>query len=138
MDPFSITAGVDDYKLADADLDIARQHAVLLEAEIRALESTEASRYSLPHRLAKENHVVSHAANDTHAVSEEAPFSKAIATAHELLSTINAAFPLRSEPHTWRSKVRWVMKDKQVLAQLKERLKSTESTLQGIATMEQL
>ena len=57
MDHFSIAAGTvgildcvarlssamsrfkDDYKLADADLDISRQHALLLKQEIRALES---------------------------------------------------------------------------------------------------
>ncbi|KAL8644477.1 MAG: hypothetical protein Q9226_007744 [Calogaya cf. arnoldii] len=73
-----------------------------------------------------------------HPVLQEASFAKAISTAQELLTTIEATFPLRSEPHTWRSKVRWVMKDKQLLARLKEQLKSTESTLQGIVTMEQL
>ena len=71
-------------------------------------------------------------------VLEEAPSAKAISTACGLLSTIEASFPLRSEPHTWRSKARWAMKDKQVLARLKERLKSAESTLQGVVTMEQL
>jgi hypothetical protein len=34
--------------------------------------------------------------------------------------------------------VRWAMKDKNTFAQLKERLRSTESTLQGIVAMEQL
>ena len=109
MDHFSITAGTvgildcvarlssamsrfkDDYKLADADLDITRQHALLLKQEIRALESKKGSHH-----------------------------------------------PLRSEPHTWRRKVRWAMKDKQVLLQVKEQLQSTESTLQGIVAMEQL
>lgn len=34
--------------------------------------------------------------------------------------------------------MRWPIKDKDVLLQVKERLKSVESTLQGIAAMEQL
>ena len=49
-----------------------------------------------------------------------------MSTACELLSTIEASFPLRSEPHTWRRKVRWPMKDKQVLLQVKEQLQSTK------------
>ena len=69
---------------------------------------------------------------------EEDSFTEAMSTAHDLLSTIEVSFPLRSEPHTWRNKVRWAMKDKHALAQLRERLSSTESTLQGIVTMEQL
>lgn len=156
MDPFSITAGVvgmlgcvtklsctingfrHDYKVADEDLEIARQHALLLQEEIRALESAKASKYSQQNKSVRDLHGSSYTDDNTTPVMEEASFTKAISTAHELLSTIESCFPLRSEPHTWRSKVRWVMKDKVVLAQLKERLKSTESTLQGIATMEQL
>jgi hypothetical protein len=49
--------------------------------------------------------------------------------ARELLASIDESAPLRSEPHTWRSKVRWAMEDKQVLAKLGERLKAAESTL---------
>lgn len=61
-----------------------------------------------------------------------------MSTARELLSTIEASFPLRSEPYTWRSKVMWAIKDKKALTQLKEQLRSAESTLQGIVTMEHL
>jgi len=156
MEPFSITIGVvglldsvtklsctisrfkHDYKLADKDLDIARQHALLLKAEIRALESRKASNYSPPRKTAKGHHNSNRAAETSHLVMEEASFAKAMSTAHELLSAIEASFPLCSESHTWRSKVRWAMKDKHVLAQIKERLRSAESTLQGIAAMEQL
>jgi hypothetical protein len=49
--------------------------------------------------------------------------------ARELLASIDESAPLRSEPHTWRGKVRWAMEDKQVLAKLGERLKAAESTL---------
>ena len=51
---------------------------------------------------------------------------------------MDASFPLRSKPHTWRRKVRWAMEDKQVLLQIKEQLQSAESTLQGIVAVEQL
>ena len=156
MDPFSITAGVvgildsvtclsraisqfrDDYKLADTDLDIARQHALLLKEEIRALESKQASNNIPSRKTAKGHHGFGPSAETSYLVLEEASFTKAMSTAHELLSTIEASFSLRSEPHTWRSKVRWAMKDKHVLAQLKERLRSTEGTLQGIVAMEEL
>ena len=150
MDPFSIVAGVvgildavtslsralsrfkDDYNLADADLDIARQHTLLLKEEIRALESKQALRHPPLYEGTKG------VAKSSHLTLEDASFAKAMLTACELLSTIEASFPLRSEPHTWRSKVRWAIKDKQVLQQVRERLKSAESTLQGIAAMEQL
>lgn len=154
MDPFSVAAGVvgilesvtrlssaisrfkDDYKLADTDLDMARQHALLLKEEIRAVESKKASSPPSSHKSVKEQERLDCATQDK--TLEDPSFAKAMATASELLSTIEESFPLRSEPHTWRSKVRWAMKDKQILAQVKERLKSAESTLQGIATMEQL
>lgn len=153
MDPFSITAGVvgildsvtkmscaisqfkEDYKLADAQLDIARQHALLLQEEIRALESRGATDFS---PRPKKDHDFGCAVEGGRLVLEKPSFAKAMSTAHELLSTIDASFPLRSEPHTWRSKVRWAMKDKNAFAQLKDRLRSAESTLQGIVTMEQL
>jgi hypothetical protein len=156
MDPFSITAGVvgiadsvtklsslifrlrHDYRCADEDLDNARQHALLLREEIKALETRKAG---LPHAL---NHAGDSrpyyrtSSQKSYVVMEEGPYTKAMSTAHDLLSTIESSFPLRSEPHTWRSKVRWALKDKQTLVELQERLKSAESTLQGIATMEQL
>ncbi|KAL8880307.1 MAG: hypothetical protein Q9198_002257 [Flavoplaca austrocitrina] len=156
MDPFSITAGVvglldcvtrlsfainrfkDDYRLADADLDTARQHALLLQEEIKALESTKARNCCLVSKTGKRNHDIDNSVVDGHLSIEETSFVKAVSTTHELLSTIKASFPLRAEPHTWRSKVRWVLKDKHVLVQLKEQLKTTESTLQGIVAMEQL
>ena len=156
MDPFSLAAGTvglldcvtrlsnaiskfkDDYKLADADLDIARQHALLLKEEIRALKSIKGSHHPPPHKSAEGKDGFDRAAEGSHLVLEDTSFAKAISTACELLSTIEASFPLRSEPHTWRLKVRWAMKDKQVLLQVKEQLKSAESTLQGIAAMEQL
>lgn len=156
MDPFSTAAAVvsisdsvtrlssaiyrfkDDYKTADADLDMARQHALLLKEEIRALESQKVSHHPPPHRPTEGQDGFDRAAESSHLVLEEASFAKATSTARELLSTIEASFPLRSEPHTWRSKVRWAIKDKEALLQVKERLKSAESTLQGIAAMEQL
>ncbi len=156
MDPLSIATGIvgildsvtrlsnaisrfkDDYKLADADLDIARQHALLLKEEIRALESEKVSHHHPPRKSAKGQDGFDRAAENSHLVLEDASFAKAKSTACELLSTIEASFPLRSEPHTWRRKVRWAMKDKQVLLHVKEQLKSAESTLQGIAAMEQL
>ena len=154
MDPFSIVTGTvglldcvtrlsnaisrfkDDYKLADADLDIARQHALLLKEEIRALESKKDSHHSPPHKSAEGQDRFDRDAGSSHL--EDASFAKAMSTACELLSTIEASFPLRSEPHTWRRKVRWAMKDKQVLLQVNKQLQSAESTLQGIVTMEQL
>ena len=149
MDPFSIAAGIvgildtvtslsralslfkDDYKLADADLDVARQHALLLKEEIRALDSKKELSHPPLHKD-------SEGVDGGHLCPEETAFAKAMSTACELLSTIEASFSLRSEPHTWRSKVRWAIKDKRVFQQVKDRLKSAESTLQGIAAMEQL
>ena len=156
MDPFSITTGVvsllgcvtklscsisrfkEDYKLADEDLDIARQHALLLKEESRALESRRASTYSPPRKTAQGYHGSMCASEMSPLGIEDASLAKAMSIAYELLSAIEASFPLRSEPHTWRSKVRWALKDKHVFAQLRERLRSAESTLQGIVVMEQL
>ena len=156
MDPFSVAAGVvsifdsvtrlssaisrlkDDYKLADADLDIARQHALLLKEEIRALESREVPNKASRHTSAKSKAKIDCAPKDNGLAEEELSFTKAMSTASELLKTIEASFPLRSEPHTWRSKVRWAVKDKQVLYKIKEQVKSAESTLQGIVLMYQL
>ena len=155
MDPFSITAGIigvldcvtkmscaisrfkADYKLADADLEIARQQALLLQEEIAALESRKTSDYSQLCGKTNGDYKCDHGAENSHGL-EKASFTKAMSTAHNLLSSIDSSFCLRSEPHTWRSKVRWAMKDKHNLAQLKDQIRSTESTLQGIVTMEQL
>lgn len=151
MDPLSITAGVvgildavsklssvmsrfkQDYTLADEDLNIARSHALLLKEEISGLMSRNSSNYSPPRKTAKGRDD-----GAAHLAMDKSSFENAMSTARGLLSDIEASFPLRSEPHTWRSKVRWAMKDKQAFSQLKERLKSAESTLQGIVTMEQL
>lgn len=156
MDPFSVTAGVigvldcvtklscaisrfkADYKLADADLEIARQQALLLQEEIKVLESRKVPNSSLPHTKINGHHEFDRPVENSRLSLEEASFAKAMSTAHNLLSSIDSSFSLRSKPHTWRSKVRWAMKDKHTLAQLKEQIRSTESTLQGIVTMEQL
>ena len=156
MDPFSVAAGVvgvldsitrlssaisrfkEDYKLADEDLDLARQHALLLKEEIRALESRKPSRNPPAYQSATRKDEFDRATESGQFALEEASFAKAVTTACELLSTIETSFPLRTEPHTWRSKVRWAMKDKQVMLQVKERLRSAESTLQGIVAMEQM
>jgi hypothetical protein len=156
MDPFSVTAGVvgiadsvtklscaisrfrHDYKCADEDLDIAWQHALLLKEEIRALDAKKACYFTSPHKTKLRNPSPDAATEKGHVVMEEASFAKAMSTAHALLSAIEQSFPLHSEPHTWKTKVRWALKDKRVLADLKDRLKSAESTLQGIASMEQL
>ncbi|KAI1444822.1 ankyrin repeat-containing domain protein [Annulohypoxylon stygium] len=148
MDPISITTGVvgmldvisrlsmaisrfkHDYKIADEDLNVAMNHVLLLRQEIRGLESINCPSYSPISTNPKGQ-----------GDSDPAPaalFAKAVSTARGLLCDIEAAFPLRSEPHTWKSKVRWALKDKQALAQLKERLHSAESTLQGIVSLEQL
>lgn len=149
MDPLSITTGVvglldvtsrlssaisrfkEDYKLADEDLNTARNHVLLLQEEIQALESKNVSSFSPNRKGAK-------GMGGGGDPAASASFEKAMSTARALLSDIETAFPLRSEPHTWRSKVRWAMKDKEALAKLKERLQSTESTLQGVVSMEQL
>lgn len=156
MDPLSVTASVvgiletvsklssavyrftQDYKLADEELNAARSHALLLKDEIMGLESRKASSYLPPRKTVK-----SRDGFDRPAVAEclamgESSFEKAMSTAHGLLSDIEAAFPLRLGPHTWRSKVRWAMKDKRVLVDLRKRLQSAESTLQGIVSTEQL
>lgn len=155
MDPLSATAGVvgildivtrlskaisrfkHDYQLADEDLNIARNHALLLKEEIRSLDSRKSGTCS--QRTADEKaHSLHQDVETDYSAMDESSFTTAMATASELLSDIEASFPLRSEPHTWRSKVRWAMKDKETLAHLKDRLRSTESTLHGIVTMEQL
>lgn len=156
MDPLSITAGVvglldtvsklssaisrfkQDFKLADEDLNVARNHALLLKEEIRGLEPRKSSNYSPPRKKNPGHNDSDRAGETDHLTMEKSSFEKAMSTARELLSDIEACFPLRSEPHTWRSKVRWAIKDKEVLAHLKERLQSAESTLQGIVAMEQL
>ncbi|KAL8854173.1 MAG: hypothetical protein Q9221_001096 [Calogaya cf. arnoldii] len=129
---FAINRFKDNYKLAAADLDIARQHALFLQEEIRALEPTKTTDCRPVSKTGKEPRDLDNVAEAVHPVLEEASFAKAISTAHELLSTIEASFPLRSESHIWRWKVRWIMKDKQVLAPLEEQLNFTESTLYGI------
>ena len=149
MDPFSITAGIvgvldcvtklsctisrfkADYKLADADLEIARQHALLLQEEIGALESGKLSTYSQPYDKINGYHQIDRAAESGHPGLEEASFAKAMSTAHKLLSSIDSSFSLRSEPHTWRSKVRWAMKDKHTLAQLKEKFGLPKARCKG-------
>lgn len=128
-----------DYKLADEDLDVARSHALLLRNEIAALESRKS--WSVTPPQDQKNDVKSSdqdAQTNLQFGMEEISFAKAMSTAGGLLSDIDTAFPLRLEPHTWRSKVRWAIKDKKTLTRLKERLQSTESTLQGIVSMEQL
>jgi replication initiation and membrane attachment protein DnaB len=156
MDPLSITAGVvgilqvvtslsntiyrftEDCKLADEDLNVARNHALLLNEEIRVLELRKASIYSSASKTATGRHDSDQADQTVQLTMDEASFAEAMSTAHDLLSDIQCSFPLRAEPHTWRGKVRWALKDKKVLGRLKERLKSAESTLQGIVAMEQL
>jgi hypothetical protein len=148
MDPFSITVGVlgisdavcklgsavsrfrDDYKLADEDLDIARQHALLLKGEIEALDARRVSYHAFSDKALESTPGMP--------TTEEASFEKAMLTAKELLAGIEESAPLLSEPHTWRGRVRWAMRNKKVFARLNERLKSAESTLQGIAAMEQM
>ena len=155
MDPFSAAASVvslldtitrlgrtisqfkEDYRLADADLELARQHALLLKEEIRSLNSKGWSGSPQPHQAAEMKDGLNFT-SESRPSSEDGTFEKAMSVAGGLLSTLEASFPLRSEPHTWRSKVRWAIKDKQVLLQLRERLKSAEITLQGIAALEQL
>ena len=121
-----------DYKLADEDLDVARSHALLLRNEIAALKSRESWSVTPPQ---DQTNVPKGSDQDA---QTNLQFAKAMSTAGGLLSDIDTAFPLRLEPHTWRSKVRWAIKDKKTLTRLKERLESTESTLQGIVSMEQL
>ncbi|KAI8634383.1 ankyrin repeat-containing domain protein [Xylariaceae sp. FL1651] len=156
MDPLSVTAGVvglldvvsrlsfsilrfkGDYKLADEDLNSARDHALLLKEEISKLEQIKSSSFSPPRKTAKLHNDLDQISNHSHLAIDDASFEKAIATARNLFRNIEASFPLRSDPHTWRSKVRWAMKDKQAFAHLKDHLQSAESTLQGIVLMEQL
>ena len=156
MDPLSITMAVmgissaisklsttvshfmHDCKLADEDLNVARNHAILLQEEIKGLESKRPSVYSLPDKRATGRRIANKAAWSGNFAIEEASFEKALSTARDLLCYIEASFALRSEPHTWRSKVRWAIKDKQDFARLMDRLQRAESTLQGIVSMEQL
>lgn len=152
MDPLSITAGVvgildsvsrlnsaisqfrDDYQLADEDLCTARKHALLLREEITALGSRKQAVPSPFENTAK--HQTHHEPEQQ--AKDESSLEKAISIAGSLLSDIEAAFPLRPEPHTWKSKARWALKDKKLMEQLQDRLQSVESTLQGIVSMEQL
>lgn len=69
---------------------------------------------------------------------DDTALEKAMATARHFLSDIEAAFPLRADPHTWRSKARWALKDKKLLEQLYERLQTVETTLQGILLGQQV
>ncbi|KAK0754841.1 ankyrin repeat-containing domain protein [Schizothecium vesticola] len=151
MDPLSVTAGVvgildtvsklggaiyrfrQDYKCADEDLNVAREHALLLRDEIQALETQRLAPRPQPTRRKS-------GSDDGTAppIMDDVALEKAMATARHLLSDIETAFPLRVDPHTWRSKARWAMKDKKLLEQLYERLQTVETTLQGIVSMEQL
>lgn len=154
MDPLSITAGVvgildsvtrlssavyrfrNDYKVADEDLNFARKHALLLREEIEGLDSRAPPPYSPPSKSSK---VRDCQHGERHDIGmDRASFVVAMSTAHDLLSSIEEAFPLRSEPHTWKSRVRWAMKDKQTLEELKQKLQAAESTLQGVVAAEQL
>ena len=153
MDPLSATAGVvgildivsrlgisvhrftQDYKLADEELDAAQTHALLLKEEIAALEARATSPHAPPRYIDEK----SGQPTGVECLSmDEAKFNQALSTARGLLLDIEAAFPLRSEPHTWRSKVRWALKDKRAFAELSKRLQSVEVTLQGIVSMEKL
>ena len=154
MDPLSVTAGVvgildsvtrlnsaiaafrNDYKVADEDLNFARKHALLLREEIEGLDLVTLPPYTPPSKSGKNRHL-QHGSNDD-AGMDRVSFILAMTTARDLLSSIEEAFPLRSEPHTWKSKVRWAIKDKGVLEGLKEKLKAAESTLQGVVAAEQL
>jgi hypothetical protein len=156
MDPLSATASVvnvldavaklskaiarfkHDYALADEDLNIARSHALLLKAEISGLESRNPIDHLPPRKTGKGRDEVDRMTGIGRPTMDKSSFAMAISTARDLLYDIEASFPLRSEPHTWASKVRWAIKDKKVLEHLKDRLRSTESTLQGIVSMEQL
>jgi hypothetical protein len=148
MEPFSIITSVvglldnvtslsgaiarfrQDYKHADEDLGIAQTHALLLQEEIKGLGARVASLSPAPHAGVNEHH--------SHDDTAEPAVAKALSVARDLLFEIEVAFPSRSDPHTWRSKLKWAMKDKQAFERLKERLRSAESTLQGIVAMEQL
>ncbi len=152
MDPLSISVGVvgladtvtrlsrsisrftKDYQLADEDLDVARSHALLLKEEIRGLEA----RLETPPPYSPSRTTAPGWTDSDGPVMGETSFEKAMVTARDLLSSIEAAFPLRSEPHTWRSKVRWALRDKKTLASLMERLRTAESTLQGIMAVENM
>jgi hypothetical protein len=128
-----------DYKLADKDLDAARTHALLLKEEIAGLESRMSWKANMALGQSNEKKAFDQVANSNHdLVTDQSCFGKALFTASALLSDINTAFPLQLEPSTWRTKARWAIKDKRIFAELKERLRSTESTLQGIVSMEQL
>ncbi|KAH7304238.1 ankyrin repeat-containing domain protein [Stachybotrys elegans] len=157
MDPLSVTAGVvgildtvtklsgaiskfqHDYKAADEDIRFARKHALLLREEIQGLDALTLPSYT-PSEPTKTHHLLDSHRNipSGNTGMDKMSFNIAMSTARDLLSNIEEAFPLRSKPHTWKSKVRWAMKDKQALDSLKQQLKSAESTLQGVVATEQL
>lgn len=150
MDPLSVIAGVvgisdsisklcgaivqfkEDYRLADDDLDAARDHAILLREEIRGLD--------LKMQLSRPPDDEKHHGEPIphHSAVENPAFAKAMSVARDVLTGLEKSFSLRASAHTWRSKIRWALKDKQALAQLKGQLQSAESTLQGLVAMEQL
>ena len=107
----------------------------MLRDEIEALKSQQQSRKRPDGAKAKDHGEYKPATNLT---MDESALDEAVSIACHLLADIEAAFPLRAEPHTWKSKARWAMKDKKLVQQLQERLQSVESTLQGIVSMEQL
>ncbi|KAI1323574.1 ankyrin repeat-containing domain protein [Xylariaceae sp. FL0255] len=142
MDPLSVTTNV--VGLPDAvtklkDLDLARSHALLLRQEIAGLEAISHSKF-VPIRKVARVHDDSEKQSQIGSSLEmdNVVFETAMKTGRTLLSDLEASFPLQSEPLTWKNKVRWAIKDKRTLEKLQERLKSTESTLQGIVSMEQL
>lgn len=148
MDPISATAGIvgllevvtklsssvyrikQDYKSADEDLDIAQKQVALLREEIHLLESRNASFT----RIEKSNGQTSPGSTID---KGEGSFTKALATARELLISIEDSSPLSTEPNNWKRRFKWAMNDKQLFNEFKERLKAAEGTLRAIVAVEQ-
>ncbi|KAK4184022.1 ankyrin repeat-containing domain protein [Podospora australis] len=118
MDPPSISAGVigifDSVTKLSSAISRFRQDCKDVHEERDV-----ARNYALPRKSEKGHNDSGMWADPGGLGMDESSFAKAISTARKLLSAIETAFPLRSEPHTWRSKVRWALKDKEVFAKLR-------------------
>lgn len=143
-----------DLQNADADIEAARKQAQLLQEEIRIARAL---------REASENPQDLGASDPCHATdmkhwngmfvrkqrdpgtdeSEDLQmtpetFSKALAIAEGLMMDINQSMPLRVNPDKWKTKIKWVLRDKSAAQVLESKLKSVESSLQGILPFEQI
>lgn len=143
-----------DLKNADADIEAARRQAQLLQEEIRIARELRESSERSQSKDASDSFHTSDAqdwdgeferdqrkpeadeSEDLQMTSET--FTKALTIAEGLMADIDQSMPLRAHPDKWKSRIKWVLRDKSTVEALKSKLKSVESSLQGILSFEQM